>query len=81
MVNVLLVEVNVPELIVKFPPTVKLLELPAVTVPVVVKLLNVKVVPEFEIVPPAIVIVPPLGVKVTPEFIVRVPATENEVLY
>ena len=72
------VEVKVPELTVKSPETVKLLELPAVEVPVEVRLLKVNVVPELVMVHPAQVIVPELEVKTPLEPLVKVPATEKE---
>jgi hypothetical protein len=74
------VEVKVPELTVKLPLTVKLLELPAVAVPVVLRLLNVNVVPELVMVQPLQVMVPELEVNVPVELLVKVPAMEKLLL-
>ena len=71
------VDVKVPEAILKVPLIVKLLELPAVDVPLEVRLLKVRVVPELVIVQPAQVIVPELEVKTLVELFVRVPAIEK----
>ncbi len=80
MVSVLDVEVNVPELIVRLPDIVKLVEVPAVTVPVVVRLFRVSVVPEFVMVQPVQVIVPLLEVNTAEELLVKVAPTVKLVL-